>query len=368
MTQRERILAVLRGEIPDVIPWFPDLSNWYYAEKKQRFIPSPEKQLDYEMIDLYKKVGAGIYIELGTILDTVYDGDVEEKQIIEGDTFSWTLTTPAGQLREIRLFNENSFSWDIAKRMVERAENLKIIRFAMERKRFIPRFDKYSSMVTACGEDGLPYACGVPYSGLGFFMSRFMGVEKTIYALYDEPGEMAKTIELINTVNLKGIEILCQSPAEVIFISDNLSSDIQTPSLFNRFSAWYYKKAAQMAHDAGKYFAVHLDGRIRGLLACLVQCGVDIVDAITPKPTGDMNPREIRTEGGKDIILSGGVSPVFWSSVIPEKDFIAHVKDWLALKSISSRLIMSDGDQTPPGTSLHRIQIMREIVEEYGRY
>jgi len=368
MTQRERHLAVLNRETPDVVPWFADLSYWFYSQKKQRFVPSSEKELDYEMIDLYKETGAGIYIELGGIADISYEDDVEEHQKIEGDTFLWTLKTSIGELQEIRIYNEKSFSWDIFKRMVESVNDLKIIRYAMERKRYIPRFEKYKKMVEACGEDGLPYAYGISYSGLGFFISRFMGVEKTIYALYDEPEEMEKTIDLINEINLEGIKLLSTSPAEVILVSDNLSSDIQPPSLFNKYSAGYYTRAAEIIHDSGKYFAVHLDGRVRGLLKCLIECNVDLADAVTPKPTGDMTPSEIRAEAGKEIILSGGVSPVFWLPEMPENEFVKHVKEWLDLKNISPRLIMSDGDQIPPGTELKRIKLMRDIVEEYGRY
>ena len=368
MTQRERLLAVLHGETPDVVPWFASLSHWLYAQRKQRFTPSQDRELDYEMIEFYKEVGAGIYIELGGILDTVYEGDVEDTQRIDGDIFYWTITTPVGEIQEIRVYNDRSFSWDITHRMVQSIDDVKVVRYAMERRNFIPLIEKYQKMVGACGNYGLPFASGVPYSGLGFFISRFMGIEKTIYALYDHPEKMGKTIELINRVNLKAIECLCNSTAEVILISDNLSSDVQSPSLFNRYSAGYYTRAADMIHDAGKYFAVHLDGRVRGLLRCLVECGVDIADAVTPKPTGDMTPHEIREEGGNDIILSGGVSPVFWSPNTRESDFISHVREWLDLRKISPRLIMSDGDQTPPGTSLRRIKLMKEIVEEYGRF
>jgi len=74
---------------------------------------------------------------------------------------------------------------------------------------------------------------------------------------------------------------------------------------------------------------------------------VDFVDAVTPLPAGDMYPCEIRNEAGKRLILSGGISPFFRSPGIPEKGFIAHVKEWLDLKTISLRLIMSDGDRTP---------------------
>jgi len=368
MTPKERLLAVLRGETPDVVPWFADLSHWFYARRSQRFAPSPEKQIDYDMVDLYKEVGAGIYIELGGILGISYEGDVRETQTIEGDRFLWTVETPVGKLQEVRLYNETSSSWDIARRMVQSPADLGIVRYVMERRRFVPLFDKYRKMVEACGEHGLPYACGVPYSGLGFFMSRFMGVENTVYALCDAPAAMAATIALINEVNLQAIELLCASPAEVVFVSDNLSSDVQTPALFDRFSSSYYGKAADMVHAAGKHFAAHLDGRVRGLLSRLVACGVDVADAVTPGPTGDMTPAEIRAEAGPEIVLSGGVSPVKWSPATSDEDFIAHVRKWLDLRHISPRLIMSDGDQVPPETDRRRIGMMREVVEEYGQY
>ena len=33
MTLRERILAVYRGETPDVVPYMLDLSHWFYHKK-----------------------------------------------------------------------------------------------------------------------------------------------------------------------------------------------------------------------------------------------------------------------------------------------------------------------------------------------
>jgi len=369
MTERERFLTVLGGGTPDKVPWFADLSYWFNALRCRRFVPSPDKDIDHELIALHSDVRAGICKDLGAVIEPAYDsGGIEDIQHIEGDTFTWTLRTPIGELREIRVYNESSFSWDIVKRMIESPVDLPIIRYAMERKSFVPRFDRYSKIAGICGVWGVPFAHGIPYSGLGFFMSRFMGVENTVYALADEPVEMAKTIALINEVNLTGIDLICESPAEVVLLSDNFSSDLQPPRLFNEFTASYVVKAAEKLHDAGKYLALHLDGRARGLLACFTGSGVDLVDALTPKPTGDMTPAEIRDEAGPDIVLSGGVSPVYWLPERSDREFVTHVREWLDLRRISPRLVMSDGDQVPPGTSIERIRLMREIIDEYGLY
>ncbi len=57
-----------------------------------------------------------------------------------------------------------------------------------------------------------------------------------------------------------------------------------------------------------------------------------------------------------------------WMPQTPEKDFVEHVKAWLNLRKVNSRLVQSAGDQVPPGTKLQRIKLVREIVDEYGRY
>jgi hypothetical protein len=83
---------------------------------------------------------------------------------------------------------------------------------------------------------------------------------------------------------------------------------------------------------------------------------------------GDLTARECRDEAGANLILSGGVAPPWWIEPATDDDFRRTVLDWLALHARSTRLIAAAGDQVPPGAFEHRIRMMRELVEEYGRY
>ncbi len=40
MTHRERILAAIRGETPDRLPWVPRLEFWYRARIRQGTLPA----------------------------------------------------------------------------------------------------------------------------------------------------------------------------------------------------------------------------------------------------------------------------------------------------------------------------------------
>jgi len=147
-----------------------------------------------------------------------------------------------------------------------------------------------------------------------------------------------------------------------------ISPDIQPPAFFNRWSRKYYAEAARRVHAAGKYMVVHIDGRLRGALTMIRDAGGDCADAVTPKPMGDLTPAQCGEEAGPDFILSGGIAPNLWLPEVPPERFRTAVRDWLGLKASGNRFIAAVGDQVPPGAEESRIDLMREMVEELGRY
>jgi hypothetical protein len=114
--------------------------------------------------------------------------------------------------------------------------------------------------------------------------------------------------------------------------------------------------------------AVHIDGRLRGAIGMIRDAGADCGDAITPAPMGDLTPAQCRDEAGPRFILSGGVPPTLWLPDAPVEAFKQSALDWLDLKKRSPRLIANAGDQVPPHAAEDRIEIMRDLVEQHGRY
>jgi hypothetical protein len=81
---------------------------------------------------------------------------------------------------------------------------------------------------------------------------------------------------------------------------------------------------------------------------------------------GDMTSEECRDEAGPDFILSGGIPPDLWLPNVDTGAFKKAVRDWLELSRSSPRLILAAGDQVPPGAVEDRIEIARDMAEEYG--
>jgi hypothetical protein len=367
MTERERLIKVLRKETPDRVPWFADLGHWYRSETGTEWNLFTISNLTKEMTDLHKEVKAGWYIEVGSLCEEYYEEGVTRERYIVNKSAIECFHTPIGDISMERKWNPISYSWDVIQRMVNSTEDLRILMHAIERRHYVPRYENWDLIEEIGGDVGLGFP-SLGYTGLGSLISYYMGVQNTIYAIYDEPELIGDYIRMYNGKQLELADIYCGSPAPHLFFGDNLSNDIQPPELFKKYSFGHYKNIADRFHNAGKTVSAHLDGRLRNIIGLVAKAGIDVADACTPAPAGDLEPSEIRRQAGNDIILFGGISPDMWLPETSEKDFIDHVKKWLDLRKVSSNLVQSAGDQVPPGTKLERIKLVYEIVEEYGRY
>ncbi len=369
MTVRERILAVYRGETPDVAPYMLDLSHWFYHRNQMpwdlsRAYDTPET----ELINYHKRMGVGFYIpNLASFYSVGHTNGVTAECERVGDEIAWRYQTPLGSIERRRVWEERSYSWAISRWGVRTEDDLRVLAYALGSREFAPMWDRYRAWDECVGDSGVVYL-NAGYSAIGQLLNYWMGIEGTMYAAADWPETMREAVDLINESNLRLIDLLASSPAEVVITGDNISADIQPPHFFREWSAPYYTEAVRRLHRAGKRVAVHIDGKLRGALRMVRETGADCCDAATPTPMGDLTPEECREEAGPDFILSGGVSPNLWLPSAREEDFREAVVRWLELRRLSPRLIANAGDQVPPGAVEDRIETMRDLVEKLGRY
>lgn len=339
-TERERMLAVYRGETPDRVPFFLDLSHWFAHKHRIPFdLSTPMLEPDWPLIEFHKRVGAGFCIpNLISYWDSVYPADVvmttTKETTVHGVEIIWRIETPLGSIERRRRWDEQSYSWCISKWGISTEEDLRVLAYALTRAQLVPAFARYQKWQDALGKLGVIYM-PLGYSGIGYLLSYWMGIERTILATVDMPEVMEEVLGAINGHLLACIDVLCSSPAEVIFMGDNFSSDIQPPQFFRRWSAPFYKEAFRRIRAAGKHSAVHIDGRLRGLLHEFSQIGASCIDAVTPTPSGDLTPEQCRAEAGPDLVLSGGVPPAVWLESYTDDEFRRSVLDWLGIRKAS---------------------------------
>lgn len=371
-TLRDRILVVYRGEKPDVVPYMLDLSHWFYHKFQKpwdlsRAFAKPET----ELIEYHRRVGAGFYLaNLGSFYDVTYGTDVvaTAKRTEEPiPTITWSFETPLGNISRTRVWEPDSYSWAIDHWAIQNEHDLRVLAYALGSRRFTSAWDRYRQWVTEVGDLGVVYI-SPSYTAIGELLSLWMGIEGTMFAAADWTDTLHEVVDQINESWLRLVDLLATSPAEIVLLHDNFSSDIQSPRFFQTWSRDWYAEAVKRLHKAGKFAAVHVDGRLKGLLRAFADIGMDCIDATTPKPMGDLSPVECRSEAGPNLILSGGVPPNVWTKDVSDDVFEKAVMDWLALKEFSPRLIANAGDQVPPHACEHRFLLMRELVEKFGGY
>ncbi len=369
MTCRERIAAVYRGQQPDQVPCMFDLSHWYYHKHRRPWdLSTSYIEPELELIEYHKRVGVGFYLpNLGSFFEVTYPDDVKVsvEKSSDGRVITWSLDTPLGRIERRRLWEQDSYSWAIHDWAIRSPQQLEILGYALASRKYRFLTDRYRKWLDCIGDTGV---CYIPlgYSGMGQLLSYWMGIEGTLFATYDWPDVVKTVVDRINQNNLELIDVIADSPAEYAIMGDNFSSDVQPPAFFQRWSRDYYTEAIRRLHQAGKYVAVHIDGRLTGAIRMIRSTGADCADAVTPKPLGDLSPRQCREEAGPDFILSGGVSPDLWLSHVPLARFKQAVTDWLLLSVDNPRLIANAGDQVPPFAEEDRIKIMRDMVADFS--
>lgn len=373
MTERERMLAIYRGETPDRVPFFLDLSHWFYQKHGIPFdLSVAHLEPEWDLIAYHKKVGAGFYVpNLNSYYDVAFPPDVIATTTKEmtpgGPEITWRIETPLGVIERKRRWQEASYSWNISQWGVRTAQDLRVLGYAYGRRQFTPAWERYAPWVKALGDWGVVYM-PIGYSAMGYILSYWMGVEGTMYATVDMPGVLHEVVDEINENVLACMDLVCQSPAEVIIMGDNFSSDVQPPRFFQEWSGPFYREAIRRIREAGKFSAVHIDGRLGGILGAFAGLGAACADAVTPAPMGDLTPLECRQEAGPGMILSGGVPPNLWIPEASDQEFRQGVLDWLDIRRLSPRIVANAGDQVPPGAPEYRIEMMRDLVDRYGRY
>lgn len=367
MTERERLLTVLKGETPDVVPWFADIGHWYRSEAYDKWDLFGVTEVDTKIFDIHRDVKAGAYIDAGSLHKEEFEDGVEHIREMQGELAVEKFITKIGEVTMERRWSPVSFSWDVTKLMIQSPKDLEVLTYAMERKKIIPNLEYWDTMEEYYGEIGIGFP-HMGYTALGSLVSYYMGVENTIYASFDYPELLKKYCETYNSKQMEIVNICASSPAPHLFFGDNLSSDVQPPPLFNEYSYDHYKNIADTLHKAGKTVSAHLDGMLNNIIGVVAEAGIDVADACTPAPTGDLTPSQMREQAGNDMILMGGIAPTKWLPETSDKEFVEHVKEWLDLKKTNSRFVQSAGDQVPPGTEYKRIKLVREIVDEFGQY
>ncbi len=366
MTPRERALTILKGEQPDRVPWFGDLDYWATARIGRKEFPEDFKQQD-AYIDWHRELGVGFYLQGYFPFKTIIE-NCEVKEWQEGHRRYREITTPKGTLRECWLYMPESFCEAPAEHFLKSAEDLAAMRYLYENTRYEADYDFAEQRLKQVGEMGV-VLCYVPRSPFMHLVAIEAGIEALTFITLEAPEEFAETFEAIRQAHNRASQIALDSPAEVLMIPENLSSESVGKRFFKQFLRGFQEEWIRKIADAGKYSYIHMDGTLKGLLREECSTNISVLEALTPKPVGDVAVEDwIDYTGDSKTILWGGLPGVYFTNLVDDEEFDRHVKHVLSVMRKEPRYVLGVADQVPPDGLTYRVKRVRELVDEFGWY
>jgi hypothetical protein len=360
MDFRQRLLSALAGERPDVMPWFADLNYWRQAQQLVGTLPA-QYEGDEGLVRLHADHHVGYYLGYVSVWSDTHEG-VEVSHETDGPITTTRWRTPVGDIWGQTTFLPQTASSAHTKWPVTTPEDLRVLRYIADSTQTTPTYDQYERLNRLAGGQGHPTVLP-PRSPVSQMLAEWTGAVNLSYLLADAPEEVERTLAALGRAADGAYEAILDCDTPFVELPDNLTGEVVT-RLFERYQFDYYLQRIGPLHAAGKKVGVHLDGTMRGILPLLVRTGLDFIESITPKPTGDIAVEDLRELAGPDIILFGGIPGAMFAPPFTAREMRRQVETIIEHHWESGRFILGAADQVPPNGDMNLVRLVGEWCEE----
>lgn len=309
MTRRERIMAVSHKKRADKLPFFHQWTHcqtgWAERECRDR--------------------GMGMFWRRPGYTATIHGVEITEQPV---ETKGMKVTrrtykTPVGTVYLDERREPGTGQWhadrswrDVApcwtEHPIKGPEDYKVMKYIVEHTEYAPDYFPVEQAKEWLGEDGVvvDYHIHQPMMTL---MLDWIGTRGGRFFIHHAkyPDLVDDLCRAISKSREPLYEIQSKSPADIIWLADNIDGVLVNPRLFEKYLMPEYEKMAQVFHKQGKLFAVHMDGRVGILKDLITKTPIDIIEALTPPPMGDLPIGEALSLWKDKVIWSGFPGSVY---------------------------------------------------------
>ncbi len=356
---------VVFGKSNGRIIWQPRIGAWYHDKifEKEPF-PPPFTGMDLPAIFRELNCSARIY-EYNGCFQAVEHPAVKfsSRKLNDTDT-EILIETPVGKQTAVNRISYNSRASSHVKWEVSSEEELKVATWRKENLTWRWNQEVFDQVQKTWGDLGAP-TMYVPRVNIQDFYINTMGTQNGIYALYDWPDTVRAYFRALDECHDRLIDLINQSPVDIINFGDNLHCGTLPPNLFCEYVLPIYQKRCEKLHRAGKFIHAHWDGDVKGLLPYAHQTGLDGIEALTPKPQGDVTLEEIKEALGNDLFLIDGIPAILFDKTFP----VSMLEEYThrLIEMFAPKLVLGISDEISATGDLERIRVVGKIVEEYNR-
>lgn len=392
MNHHERMLATIRGEPTDQMPWAPRMDLWYIAHRARGTVPTQFAEMNMVAVAAQLDVachaiGGDFTIPggrdnslrgLGIDNHQDYPYRVELQGLPmessdDGENLRTRVRTPAGEVF-MHLYRSQSMARDgislpfVKSYAIHSVNDLEAVAQIFEHLAVIPTPESYRAFHQRVGDRGIAVARGpVAASPMHLILHELVAMDQFFYLYHDEPDAMHRLTARMAPYFDACLEALVACDAEVVFWGANYDQDLTWPPFFQKEIAPWLKKVSDRLHAAGKLVLTHTDGENKKLLPLYPACGFDVAESFCPTPMTKTTLAEMLQGLRPHITVFGGIPSVaLLDSAMSDAVFAQYLDTLFASIGAGDHLILGVADNVPPDANLARLAEIKERVAAFG--
>ncbi|MFX1339716.1 MAG: uroporphyrinogen decarboxylase family protein [Promethearchaeota archaeon] len=376
LTNKQRVLNIFAKKKIDRIVYSPRLYYWYLGNRlfmkrnveKHLQTDIPERYLKKSQLELYDLLGASPRYTLETLYLPLLDFKIKSEANIQVITSQGSkivesiakYKTPLGELTQ-KVAIGGGLSGHYTEFPVKTVEDMKIMSYILDNTECQFLEENYKKAEEQIGDRGVvcTYIESSPYQRL---VKTTIGFTRTIRLLKSRPHETENFLSFLEDWDNQMYNEMINSPVQIINFGENIDANLSPPPYFEKYLIPYYEKRVKQFHKAGKYCHIHMDGSLKDLLPYLLDLPFDGLEALTPKPQGDVSLEELKETIANKIFLDGIPSILF----LPEYSN-NYVREYTqkVLETFSPNLILGVSDELSPNGDIRKIEMIADIIKNF---
>lgn len=385
MTGRERILTTLAGEMPDRVPFVPNIWQWFHVNQAHGTLPgelaqatTPVEALRVLGADVMSKFDGIALVERlnGCQLTVAFEDDSGPRpgwtsftSFEGGNVRRETVRTAHGTLTHAWKYEpQTGAPFEVEHWWKDFDKEFAAVRAWLGDGEWKLDYEALRRGLANVGEDGI-----VLFQLLPTPLKKFhwlAGPEQASLFIADHPAEMRELARAQETKALAALEEAVDLGGVHVFEwPENLDSLFYSPALFREFCLPVMRRAAQMVHARGKYLFAHACGRLKALAPLILEAELDCVEGQAHPPLGDWRLEEARALSDR-LIVCGGMTAreQEWTGSEAAVWIDRHVRDLFASLRDRRRFLFASGCNTSPRAPWSNLVAFRDAARRYGRF
>lgn len=302
MTSRQRLLAVLAGQLPDRVPINTyemagfDSRDWYNQQPSYQPLMEFIRRHTDCITNWNPRPATDRYTCEERFLCSDYPVEILEREepLSDGQRrITRICRTPKGDLRSVSIVSPDVYTtWRVEHWCKTIADVDKALSVPYEPARY-----DASDLPRVCAELG---EHGIVMASIGdpaYLAADLMSFEDFLLWVFDETEHFARTVEIVSErvmENLRRQLDCCVVDLYRIVGPEYFTPPYLPPAMFARFVVPHVRRMVELIHARGAKARIHCHGKIAQVLDPMLETGCDAIDPCEPPPDGDIELDEAK--------------------------------------------------------------------------